>query len=69
MWLTLDGQYVMHPAYNADRSPVKFVGVRLQLEIQASSPVHWLEVIQASGRLPGDGLDFSSAPGYGLVWE
>jgi hypothetical protein len=33
MWLTLDGQYVMNPAYNADRGPVKFVGVRLHLEI------------------------------------
>jgi hypothetical protein len=31
-WLTLDGQYVMHPAYNADRGPVKFVGIRLHLE-------------------------------------
>jgi Carbohydrate-selective porin len=33
MWLTLDGQYVVNPAYNADRGPVKFLGVRLHLEI------------------------------------
>jgi hypothetical protein len=33
MWLTLDGQYIMNPAYNADRGPVKFVSVRLHLEI------------------------------------
>ena len=32
MWLTLDGQYVMNPGYNADRGPVKFVGCRLHLE-------------------------------------
>jgi len=32
MYLALDGQYIMHPAYNADRGPVKFVGVRLHLE-------------------------------------
>ena len=33
LWLTLDGQYVMHPGYNADRGPVKFLGVRLHLEM------------------------------------
>jgi len=32
MWLTLDGQYVMNPGYNADRGPVKFVAVRLHFE-------------------------------------
>ena len=33
MWLTLDGQYVVNPGYNADRGPVKFLGVRLHIEI------------------------------------
>jgi carbohydrate-selective porin OprB len=33
LWLTLDGQYVTHPAYNGDRGPVKFLGVRLHLEM------------------------------------
>ena len=33
LWFTLDGQYVMHPGYNADRGPVKFLGVRLHLEM------------------------------------
>jgi len=32
LWLTVDGQYVMNPGYNADRGPVKFVGCRLHLE-------------------------------------
>ena len=31
-WLTVDGQYVMNPGYNADRGPVKFVGCRLHFE-------------------------------------
>jgi hypothetical protein len=32
MWLTIDGQYALHPGYNADRGPVKFVAVRLHFE-------------------------------------
>jgi hypothetical protein len=32
LWLTLDGQYLTNPGYNADRGPVKFVGCRLHLE-------------------------------------
>jgi hypothetical protein len=32
LWLTVDGQYVMHPGYNADRGPVTFLGCRLHFE-------------------------------------
>jgi len=32
MWFSLDGQYVVNPAYNADRGPVKFVGCRFHAE-------------------------------------
>jgi len=32
MWLTIDGQYVLNPGYNADRGPVKFVAIRLHFE-------------------------------------
>ena len=32
MWLTIDGQYILNPGYNADRGPVKFVAVRLHFE-------------------------------------
>ena len=32
MWLTLDGQYVMNPGYNADRGPVTLVACRLHFE-------------------------------------
>jgi hypothetical protein len=32
LWLTLDGQYVMNPGYNADRGPVTFLGCRLHFE-------------------------------------
>ncbi len=31
-WLTLDLQHIQHPAYNADRGPVNFGGVRLHTE-------------------------------------
>ena len=29
--VTIDGQVIAHPAYNADRGPAKFLGVRLHL--------------------------------------
>jgi hypothetical protein len=32
LWITLDGQYVMNPGYNADRGPVTFLGCRLHFE-------------------------------------
>lgn len=31
--LSLDGQYVSHPAYNADRGPARFVALRLHAEL------------------------------------
>lgn len=33
MWFTLDGQYIVNPAYNRDRGPAKIVGVRLHVEL------------------------------------
>lgn len=33
MWFTLDGQYIVNPAYNKDRGPAKIVGVRLHVEL------------------------------------
>jgi high affinity Mn2+ porin len=33
LWLSVDYQYVANPAYNADRGPVQFLGVRLHIEI------------------------------------
>jgi len=33
LWLSLDYQYIANPAYNADRGPAQFLGVRLHLEI------------------------------------
>jgi hypothetical protein len=33
LWLSLDFQHIANPAYNADRGPVSFFGVRLHLEI------------------------------------
>ncbi len=33
MWVSVDGQYVVNPAYNKDRGPAKFVGVRFHLEL------------------------------------
>jgi hypothetical protein len=32
LWLTLDGQYIMNPGYNADRGPVTLVACRLHFE-------------------------------------
>ena len=32
LWLTGDWQYVRNPAYNADRGPVDFAGLRLHTE-------------------------------------
>ncbi|HET7832630.1 MAG TPA: carbohydrate porin [Gallionella sp.] len=32
LWLSLDYQYIRHPAYNADRGPVPIVGIRLHWE-------------------------------------
>jgi high affinity Mn2+ porin len=32
LWLSLDYQRVANPAYNADRGPAQFLGVRLHLE-------------------------------------
>jgi len=31
-WLTLDFQHVNNPAYNSDRGPVSFIGIRLHVE-------------------------------------
>jgi hypothetical protein len=33
LWFTADFQHVTNPAYNADRGPVNFIGIRLHLEI------------------------------------
>ena len=33
LWLSLDFQHISNPAYNADRGPVSFFGVRLHLEM------------------------------------
>lgn len=33
LWVGLDFQHIANPAYNADRGPVNFFGVRLHLEI------------------------------------
>jgi high affinity Mn2+ porin len=33
LWLTLDFQRVQNPAYNADRGPASFLGIRLHLEL------------------------------------
>ena len=33
LWLSLDFQHVANPAYNADRGPVNFFGIRVHLEI------------------------------------
>jgi high affinity Mn2+ porin len=33
MWFTLDGQYIVNPAYNKDRGPVKIFGARLHVEL------------------------------------
>ena len=33
LWLGLDFQHVANPAYNADRGPADFLGVRLHLEL------------------------------------
>ena len=33
LWVTLDYQHIANPAYNADRGPVNFLGVRLHLEM------------------------------------
>jgi hypothetical protein len=33
LWFALDYQLIVHPAYNADRGPAQFLGVRLHLEI------------------------------------
>ncbi len=30
---SLDGQYVVNPAYNKDRAPAKLVGVRFHVEL------------------------------------
>ncbi|MGA7745108.1 MAG: carbohydrate porin [Polyangia bacterium] len=32
MWFSLDGQYVVNPAYNKDRGPAKFVACRFHVE-------------------------------------
>jgi hypothetical protein len=32
LWLSLDYQHVVHPAYNADRGPVDLAGARLHAE-------------------------------------
>jgi hypothetical protein len=32
LWLSIDGQYIMNPGYNADRGPVKLVACRLHFE-------------------------------------
>jgi hypothetical protein len=32
LWITLDGQYIMNPGYNADRGPGTFLGCRLHFE-------------------------------------
>ena len=31
-WVTLDLQHIQNPAYNADRGPVNFAGIRLHTE-------------------------------------
>ncbi|MGZ3833800.1 MAG: carbohydrate porin [Mucilaginibacter sp.] len=31
-WLTPDYQFILHPAYNADRGPVSVFGVRAHVE-------------------------------------
>ena len=33
LWASLDFQHITHPAYNADRGPVNFLGVRMHLEL------------------------------------
>jgi len=33
VWFTLDYQHVQNPAYNADRGPANFFGLRLHLEM------------------------------------
>jgi len=33
LWLSLDFQHIANPAYNADRGPVNFLGVRMHLEL------------------------------------
>jgi hypothetical protein len=33
MWVSVDGQYVVNPAYNKDRGPAKFLGVRFHIEL------------------------------------
>jgi len=31
-WLTPDYQFILHPAYNADRGPVNVMGIRAHIE-------------------------------------
>jgi high affinity Mn2+ porin len=31
-WLTPDYQFILHPAYNADRGPVNVLGIRAHVE-------------------------------------
>jgi high affinity Mn2+ porin len=33
LWLSVDFQHIANPAYNADRGPARFLGVRLHLEL------------------------------------
>lgn len=33
LWLSVDFQHIANPAYNADRGPADFLGVRMHLEI------------------------------------
>jgi hypothetical protein len=35
LWLSLDYQHVVHPAYNAERGPVDLAGARLHAELRA----------------------------------
>jgi hypothetical protein len=32
LWLSLDGQMIIHPGYNTDRGPVAFGSIRLHAE-------------------------------------
>ena len=32
IWLSPDYQFILHPAYNADRGPVNVLGIRAHME-------------------------------------
>jgi high affinity Mn2+ porin len=32
LWFSLDGQYILNPAYNKDRGPAKILGCRFHVE-------------------------------------